>query len=419
MHDAPTNAPPRRQPSLSVHKLPQITAMFWALKIAATTLGETGGDQVAQTMHVGYLTAFFIFIGVFLVSVTAQLRAKRFHPALYWTVIVATSTAGTTMSDYMDRTLALGYAQGSLVLILLLITIFCIWGSLRETFRVDNIKTLRGETLYWSAILVSNTLGTALGDFLSDNSGLHFWGSFALIAAVMLVILAAHYRTRISTTLLFWLAFVLTRPLGASAGDLLWKPHAKGGLGWGTANVSYVLLAVIVVLTTISILQQRRATTGPDRLAPPAASVATQEPASLPAQVPAEIVRHYRDAELVLAAGVPHHAAVSLGHSLRGAAAHFYDVPEDLPAAVHTLVEGGHLDPSFAEHAHRLQRIDDVAGTPTAHHHIDEDYARWAQRYTAAALHHLYLPRTAVVPDTTPRAKHADGRGEGLAARPQ
>jgi uncharacterized membrane-anchored protein len=239
-------------------KLPQITAMFWALKIACTTLGETGGDEIAQTLNVGYLASFFMFIALFVVAVTAQLRADRLHPALYWTVIAATSTAGTTLSDFIDRSAGLGYFNGSLILITCLGMIFFVWSRTNETFSVERIQTLRGEGLYWSAILCSNTLGTAFGDWLSDSSGLHFWGAAALIAGVMLLILLAHYFTEISTTLLFWMAFVLTRPLGASVGDLFWKPHAKGGMALGSGKVSVALLAIIAGLIAYSTWQQRR-----------------------------------------------------------------------------------------------------------------------------------------------------------------
>jgi uncharacterized membrane-anchored protein len=243
---------------ISVKKLPQVTALFWVLKIAATTLGETGGDEVAQTLHLGYLVSFFLFIALFLVAVTAQLRAKKLYPPLYWTVIIATSTAGTTLSDFLDRSAGLGYFRGSLLIFSGLLLTFLVWSRSGETFAVEKIGTLRGESFYWTAILLSNTLGTAFGDFLSDSSGLHYWGSALLIATVMLALLVAHRYTDISDTVLFWTAFVLTRPLGATAGDLLWKPHEKGGLGLGSANVSYGLLALIGCLTLYSAWQQRQ-----------------------------------------------------------------------------------------------------------------------------------------------------------------
>jgi len=248
---------PKDLSKISVKKLPEITALFWVLKIAATTLGETGGDEVAQTLHIGYLVSFFLFIAVFLVAVTAQLRAQKLYPPLYWTVIIATSTAGTTLSDFLDRSAGLGYFKGSLLIFSGLLITFLIWSRSGETFSVEKIKTVRGESFYWTAILLSNTLGTAFGDFLSDSSGLHYWGSALLIAGVMMAILLAHRYTDISTTVLFWVAFVLTRPLGATAGDLLWKPHAKGGLGLGSANVSYGLLILIGGLTAYMVWQQR------------------------------------------------------------------------------------------------------------------------------------------------------------------
>jgi uncharacterized membrane-anchored protein len=242
----------------SVKKLPQVTALFWVLKIAATTLGETGGDEIAQTLHVGYLASFFLFIGVFLVAVTAQLRAKKLYPPLYWTVIVATSTAGTTLSDFLDRSAGLGYFKGSLLIFSGLLLTFAVWKLSGETFNVEKIQNLRGEAFYWTAILFSNTLGTAFGDYLPDSSGLHYWGSAMLIATVMLAVLLAYFHTRISRTVLFWVAFVLTRPLGATGGDLLWKPHEKGGLALGSANVSYGLLVLIAALSVYSMWTQSR-----------------------------------------------------------------------------------------------------------------------------------------------------------------
>ncbi|TDZ85480.1 hypothetical protein DE4585_00798 [Mycobacteroides salmoniphilum] len=239
----------------SNYKLPQVTALFWVLKIAATTLGETGGDLIAQTLGLGYAAASILFVGVFLVSLLAQLRAHQFHPALYWTVIAATSTAGTTMSDLINRGPGsdtdtdggLGYGVGAALLITGLAIVFLIWKLTRETFDVANISTLRGEVLYWAAILLSNTLGTSLGDYLADSSGLGYWGSAALIATIMATILAAHYLTNISGVLLFWAAFILTRPLGATVGDFLSKPIEKGGLAFGTWGTSAALLAVLIV----------------------------------------------------------------------------------------------------------------------------------------------------------------------------
>ncbi|MGY4098709.1 COG4705 family protein [Nocardia sp. R16R-3T] len=241
-------------PARTDYKLPQVTALFWVLKIAATTLGETGGDLLAQTLRLGYAAASLLFVAIFLVSLLAQLKARRFHPALYWTVIAATSTAGTTISDFLNRgpgsdtstDAGLGYGIGAAILITGLAIVFAIWRLSGQTYDVTNITNLRAEILYWTAILLSNTLGTSLGDYLSDSSGLGYWGSATLIAAIMAAILTAHYLTRISGVLLFWLAFILTRPLGATVGDLLSKPHANGGLGFGTWGTTAALLTVLI-----------------------------------------------------------------------------------------------------------------------------------------------------------------------------
>jgi uncharacterized membrane-anchored protein len=241
-------------------KLPQITLAFWIMKIAATTLGETAGDLVAQTMKVGYLTSSVILIGLFLVSLVTQLKVRTFHPALYWTVILATSTAGTTMSDFMNRTMELGYATGALVLITALAAVFVVWRLSGHSFDVQNIHTFRGELLYWTAILLSNTLGTSLGDFLADDSGLGFSGAALLISGLLALTAVAMKYTRVSHVLLFWTAFVLTRPLGASAGDFFSKPVEKGGLGYGTVGASLVLGSVLIALIVHSYRQQRRET---------------------------------------------------------------------------------------------------------------------------------------------------------------
>jgi|SRR5581483_6174886 len=248
-------------------KLPQVTALFWVMKIAATTLGETGGDLLAQTLHIGYALSSLLFIGLFVASLTTQLNAKRFHPALYWTVIVSTSTAGTTMSDFMNRSAGLGYARGALVLITCLAVVFAIWRRSGQTFAVEQISTFRGELLYWSAILFSNTLGTSLGDFLADTTHLGFFGSALLISGVMVVILAAHFYTRISRTLLFWTAFVLTRPLGATVGDFFTKPRTQGGLNLGTMGSSAVLATVLLVSIGYSLLKERALVEGDGALA--------------------------------------------------------------------------------------------------------------------------------------------------------
>jgi uncharacterized membrane-anchored protein len=229
-------------------KIPQVTIAFWIMKICATTLGETAGDLLSQTLNVGYALSSLLLIGLFFATLIAQLRAKQFHPWLYWMVILSTSTAGTTISDYMDRTLELGYAKGSTILVVILLAIFAFWRWSAASLAVDKIRGLKSESLYWTAILFSNTLGTALGDFLSDDSGLGFLGGAALIASALAAVVAVRFLTRISGTLLFWIAFVLTRPLGATLGDLLTKPHDKGGLDLGTAGASAVLAAILIFL---------------------------------------------------------------------------------------------------------------------------------------------------------------------------
>ena len=238
-------------------KLPEITLLFWIMKICATTLGETAGDLLSMTLNVGYGISSVILISLFLVTLIFQLFSKKYHPILYWSVILTTSTAGTTMSDYMDRTLGLGYALGSLILVSILITILTIWRFTEKSLSVTNIKSLRAEIFYWTTILFSNTLGTALGDFLADDSGLGFAGGALLIGSLILLIVLVKYFTKISSILLFWLAFVLTRPFGATLGDFLTKPLEKGGLDFGTIGSSLILFGVLIGLIIYSVLKER------------------------------------------------------------------------------------------------------------------------------------------------------------------
>lgn len=241
-----------------MNKLPQITAFFWIMKICATTLGETAGDLLSMTLNVGYAVSSVILIGIFLATLVTQLKAKSHNPLIYWTVILSTSTAGTTMSDFMDRSLGLGYAKGSLILASILLIILAFWQFSVGSLSVTNIKTLKVEMFYWTAILFSNTLGTALGDFLADSSGLGFAGGALLIASLIALVLAVYYFTQISSVLLFWIAFVLTRPLGATMGDFLTKTHEKGCLGYGTIGSSIVLLSILVVCIVFTTLRYRQ-----------------------------------------------------------------------------------------------------------------------------------------------------------------
>ena len=229
-------------------KIPEITIAFWIMKICATTLGETAGDLLSMTLNVGYAVSSMILISMFIVTLVIQLMSKKYNPIIYWLVILSTSTAGTTMSDYMDRTLGLGYALGSGILMAILLLIFVLWRVSEKSLSVTNITTFKGEMFYWTAILFSNTLGTAVGDFLADDSGLGFLGGAALIGGLLTLVVVAKNFTKISTVLLFWVAFVLTRPFGATFGDLLTKTTEKGGLNFGTVGSSIILFSILTLL---------------------------------------------------------------------------------------------------------------------------------------------------------------------------
>lgn len=231
----------------ALRKLPEITLLFWIMKICATTLGETAGDLLSMTLSIGYAASSILLVTVFLLTLGIQLVSRVYIPSLYWLVILSTSTAGTTISDYMDRTLELGYAKGSAVLMLALCGVLAAWRLTTRTLSIANIRDRRSEVFYWSAILISNTLGTALGDFLADDSGLGFFGGALLIATLIATIAILYYTTRLSHTALFWCAFILTRPLGATVGDLLTKSGEKGGFDFGTIGSSAVLFVVLAI----------------------------------------------------------------------------------------------------------------------------------------------------------------------------
>ena len=228
------------------NKVPEVILTFWIIKIAATTLGETGGDAVTMTLDLGYAVGTLIFFGFFLVLVAAQIRANGFHPFLYWAVVVATTTAGTTMADFADRSLGIGYVGGSLTLLALTLGTLAAWRWTCGSVAVSTIVSPKVEAFYWATILASNTLGTALGDWLADDTGLGYEGGALVFAAALAAIAAAYFFTKMSRTLLFWGAFVLTRPLGATVGDLLTKPHAKGGLDLSRISSSIVILVFMV-----------------------------------------------------------------------------------------------------------------------------------------------------------------------------
>ena len=227
-------------------KVPEVTLTFWIIKILATTLGETGGDAVTMSMNLGYLVGTGIFSVIFMVAVVAQISARKFHPLLYWTTIIATTTVGTTLADFADRSLGIGYAGGSSVLFILLMTSLFVWYRTLGSVAVDTVSSPKSELFYWITIMFSQTLGTALGDWTADSAGLGYGGSAVVFGALLAVIAAAYYWTKISHTALFWAAFILTRPLGAVVGDFLDKPISKGGLSLSRYSASATLLGLII-----------------------------------------------------------------------------------------------------------------------------------------------------------------------------
>ena len=238
-------------------KVPAVTLGFWIIKILATTLGETGGDAVSMSMDLGYLVATGIFMTTFVLAVFAQVRARQFHPTLYWVTIVASTTVGTTMADFATRSLGIGYAGGSALLLVLLLASLFTWYRTLGSIGVASISSPQAEIFYWVTIMFSQTLGTALGDWTADTQGLGYLGAAVIFGGMLLVLAVLHYMTRMSKTWLFWAAFVLTRPLGAVVGDFLDKPVAKGGLALSRYSASAALLVAIVIL--ILLLPQRAA----------------------------------------------------------------------------------------------------------------------------------------------------------------
>ena len=230
----------------SLSKVPAVTLGFWIIKILATTLGETGGDAVTMTLGLGYLVGTAIFAVVFVIAVAAQVGARRFHPFLYWAVIIATTTTGTTLADFFDRSLGIGYVGGSLILLALLLATLALWHGVLGSVAVASVTSPKVEAFYWATIMFSQTLGTALGDWVADTGGLGYEGGALVFAAALAVVAGAYFYTNVSRTLLFWAAFILTRPLGATVGDLLDKPVANGGLALGRFSASAVLTVLIV-----------------------------------------------------------------------------------------------------------------------------------------------------------------------------
>jgi uncharacterized membrane-anchored protein len=238
-------------------KVPEVTLGFWIVKVFATTLGETGGDAVSMSMHLGYLVGTAIFAAIFLAAVLAQVKAKGFHPLLYWTTIIATTTVGTTLADFADRSLGIGYAGGSSLLLILLLVSLWVWHRSLGSVSVNTVSSPKAEAFYWVTIMLSQTLGTALGDWTADTAGLGYTGAAIVFAALLAVVAVAYHRTSLSRTLLFWAAFILTRPLGAVLGDYLDKPLDAGGLALSRFTASAVLLTFI--LLGILLIRQRAA----------------------------------------------------------------------------------------------------------------------------------------------------------------
>jgi uncharacterized membrane-anchored protein len=238
-------------------KIPEVTLGFWIIKILATTLGETGGDTVSMTMDLGYLVSSAIFILALVLLVGIQIAAKKFHPFLYWLVIVASTTAGTTMADFATRSLGVGYAGGSLILFASLMAVLGLWYRSLGSISVETVSTPKVEAFYWAAITFSQTLGTALGDWLADT-GLGYEGGALVFGAGLAVVAAAYYWTDISRVLLFWAAFILTRPLGATVGDFIDKPMDQGGLAWSRPLATAVIAALMIVC--ILLLPQKAGT---------------------------------------------------------------------------------------------------------------------------------------------------------------
>ena len=245
------------QTNSTLSKVPEVTLIFWVIKIAATTLGETAGDAVSMSMNLGYLIGTGIFATIFAVAVIAQIAAKRFHPFLYWTTIIATTTVGTTLADFADRSLGIGYAGGSSLLLGLLLATLFIWYRTLGTVAADSISTPKAEMFYWLTIMFSQTLGTALGDWMSDSAGFGYLGSAIVFGGLLIIVAMAYYKTAISRALLFWAAFILTRPLGAVVGDFLDKPHDHGGLALSRYSASAALF--LFMLACILIFPQRAA----------------------------------------------------------------------------------------------------------------------------------------------------------------
>jgi uncharacterized membrane-anchored protein len=254
-HSIPGEAAHRAMAS----KVPHVALLFWVVKILATTVGETGGDALSMTLNLGYAVATLIFLAFFAITLAMQVASKRYHPFFYWAVVVATTTVGTTTSDYLDRTVGLGYVKSSVLLFCAVLAVLYAWHRAVGRVRFENIATRKEEIFYWITILVSNTLGTALGDFVASDTGLGFERGALVFSALIAVVAVLHFRVkRVPAAALFWAAYVLTRPLGATLGDTLTKSHSEGGFALGRIDSSLAILAAIVLAVFLMPHRQRR-----------------------------------------------------------------------------------------------------------------------------------------------------------------
>ena len=253
---------PSAPDTFAFSKVPPVTLWFWIIKILATTLGETGGDALSMTLNIGYAVSSLILLGFFAVTLAAQVASQRYHPAFYWTVVVATTTVGTTTSDYIDRTLGLGYVKSSAMLFCLVLIVLVVWRFTTGEIQTDHVTTRSNETFYWLTILVSNTLGTALGDFTATDLKVGFARGSLVFMALIALVAEAYFFTKLPRSVLFWSAYVLTRPLGATLGDTLTKPRAEGGLALGRFVASATIAVAMIILITIT-SQRRRTSTEP------------------------------------------------------------------------------------------------------------------------------------------------------------
>jgi uncharacterized membrane-anchored protein len=267
----------------ALSKVPAVTLGFWVIKILATTLGETGGDTVTMTLDWGYLAGVTLFGGVLVALVVAQIFAKRFHPILYWATIVASTTFGTTLADFADRSLGIGYTGGSLLLLCCLLATLGLWHRSEGTVSVNTVSTPKVEAFYWATITFSQTLGTALGDWVADTRGFGYERGALVFTAALIAVVALYYWTRVSRVTLFWVAFILTRPLGATVGDFIDKPVAHGGLALSRPLASAVIAAIIVALLVILPQRPGRHPGQKGRTAAGAQSVGAGDPQPAPA----------------------------------------------------------------------------------------------------------------------------------------